>query len=42
MLDVRMYAARGQSSHGEGREGGNGEDGGAMAESEQGVILGAC
>ena len=42
MLDVAMYAARGQSSRGEGREDGGGENGGAMPESEQGVILGAC
>jgi hypothetical protein len=37
-----MYAARGQSFRGEGREDGGGENGGALPESEQGVILGAC
>ncbi len=42
MLDVAMYAAHGRSLRGEGRKGGGGENGGAMPESEQGVILGAC
>ncbi len=42
MLDVAMYAARGRSLRGEGRKDGDGENGGALPESEQGVILGAC